>query len=66
MSIWQISVIEEKKELDARLAKLLDFIRSEEFGNIRISDGTLLMRQSAVMELYSEILDERIKTFKTE
>ena len=50
----------EQLELKEKLLKLTDFINSEEYYNIGISDRNLLNQQRAGMEIYLNALTRRI------
>ena len=56
MERWQQRVIDEKRALDERLAKLVAFLSKGE-------PDELLWRQKVLMLEYSYILGERIKRF---
>jgi uncharacterized protein len=56
MEGWQQRVIDEKRALDERLAKLVAFLSKGE-------PDELLWRQKVLMKEYSYILGERIKRF---
>jgi hypothetical protein len=64
MKAYQKRVVEEKRELDKKLAKLHEFINDEVvFRNVHIREQELLRRQEVLMEIYSEVLGERIEAF---
>lgn len=63
MKDFQQRVIDEKEELDERLAKLCAFGRSDQFSALSDEEQGRLNRQHSIMEDYSAILDERIKAF---
>lgn len=58
--LYQIRVVEEKKELDERRARLDAFICSVAFMRLTPSEMELLHKQSDAMQEYSEILANRI------
>lgn len=60
---WQERVIEEKAELDNKLMKLIEFLKSDAFQDLPLVNIRCLRRQRMVMELYSDILNERISLF---
>ena len=62
MEDWLERVIQERKELNAKLAKLAAFIsrRDPRFEALSEEDKRLLRRQREAMLEYSEILEERI------
>lgn len=61
----QKRVVHEKAELDAKLAKLNEFIQGPTFATLSLDEQGLLMRQSISMKQYSGILGERIAAFAT-
>ena len=60
---WQLRVIEEKKELDARLVKLSEFLSGKAFAVMTEEDQELLLSQKNHMNYYSDILGKRIARF---
>ena len=60
---YQQRVIDEKAELDERLAKLKVFLTSKTFNLLPFHDRELLEYQSEVMEQLSLVLGKRIKRF---
>lgn len=64
MTPHQLRVIEEKVALDDKLSKLGTFLHGETFATIDRDEQTRLNRQYSVMTTYSQILSERIATFK--
>ncbi len=58
---WQTRVRDELTELSDKLAKLRDFILSDEFEKLRINQQRLLRDQAKVMGQYASILDQRIR-----
>ena len=60
---WQLRVIEEKKELDARLVKLSEFLSWKAFAVMTEEDQELLLSQKNHMNCYSDILGKRIARF---
>lgn len=63
---WQIRVTEERRDLDAKLAKLDAFIASPAFGNLDEAEQRRLRLQRPLMRAYSGILGQRIDAFKPE
>jgi hypothetical protein len=63
MNDWQKRVVEEKKELDARINKLSNFNKSVNYNKLSTEDQILLDSQLAAMLSYSDILNRRINTF---
>lgn len=61
-------VIDEKKELDDKIAKLKKFLGSNKIGVIKLTPihSGLLHNQLDAMERYSEILALRIEEFEKE
>ena len=64
MEDYQERVVEEKKELDEKLAKLRAFQLSEKFDDLDNADQYLLNKQANYMDDYSYILGQRIVRFK--
>lgn len=60
---YQDRVIEEKSQLDEKIAKLRVFIGGKTYLDLDGNDQILLNRQLGIMEQYSEVLDDRIKYF---
>lgn len=58
---YQVRVIEEKQELDAKLEKLKAFLGSPV--EIEKEALNLLKQQESAMDVYSRVLGERIKLF---
>ena len=63
MKEYQKRVIEEKAQLEEKHTKLILFTESLEFEHLNRSEQLLLMKQDIIMELYSEVLAERIASF---
>ena len=63
MTEWQNRLIEEKADLDAKIGRLDQFRRSDEFRMLDQIDRDLLEYQAAMMRGYSTALGERIKRF---
>lgn len=64
MQPFQQRVVDEKRELDAKLASLREFIdRSPKFHEVDESERERLERQASLMRRYSEVLGERIGAF---
>lgn len=66
MAPYQQRVVDEKKDLDEKLAKLQAFGRTEVYRNLPEDEQDRLSRQYDVMYSYSCILGERIAAFTTE
>lgn len=64
MQAYQQRVIEEKTELDAKLASLSKFLATQQFSNLDGENQKLLLKQEFAMGEYSYILSCRIKLFK--
>jgi len=60
MSNFKTRLLEEKAQLDERLAKLQTFQISDEFKKIPIVQQSLLSVQSQAMATYSQVLAERL------
>jgi hypothetical protein len=61
---YQQRVVDEKAELDERLAKLRAFIRSEAFEDVAPAERHRLLRQRDAMTGYSFVLGQRIDAFR--
>lgn len=59
----QQRVVEEKAELDERLAKLVAFTRTPIFAGLDSAERCRLDQQAATMAMYSDILGDRIAAF---
>lgn len=59
----QQRVVDEKAELDDKLAKLKAFKESDLFNSLEIEDRVLLIVQCTYMREYSKILGKRIDRF---
>ena len=57
---WKERVIDEKKQLDDRLKKLIEFQHTDAFNVLPVEQIKWLNRKRMVMELYSDILAERL------
>lgn len=61
---YQKRVVEEKAELDEKLSKLTDFVRSDFFSEeVNALEQARLVNQRKAMQSYSDILGERIAAF---
>lgn len=63
MEPYQQRVIDEKKDLDHKAAKLAEFISTEAFQHVDKDEKVRLHAQLIAMVAYSEILGERIAVF---
>lgn len=59
----QQRVVDERQELEERLAKLRQFLGTEICLSLPFDERSLLVRQERVMTEYSEILADRINLF---
>lgn len=59
----QVRVVEEKKDLDEKREKLLQFFNTPTFRKLPQSEKTLLRLQHSIMGIYSDILNQRIAGF---
>ncbi len=62
MKDYQIRVVEEKKSLDEKLEKLTAFLKSKTV-DVNGEELRRLQRQEKYMQLYSQVLAERIENF---
>ena len=60
----QQRVVDEKKELDDKLTKLIQFFDNALFQSISSDEQERLRRQSDIMTQYSVVLGERIAAFE--
>ena len=63
MEAYQQRVVDEKTELDAKLSRLDDFLRSEKFESLTERQKSLMHSQQNHMRLYSDVLGMRIADF---
>lgn len=61
MSDFKSRLLTEKLELDEKLGKLSSFVNDEAIKSIDPKQQELLAKQLPIMQLYSEILNERIQ-----
>lgn len=64
MKPYQIRVVDEKQELDAKIEKLECFVSTQTFLDLSSEERARMMRQYSAMKAYSEILGERISAFE--
>ncbi len=60
---YQKRVIDEKAELDDKLAKLNAFFPTAVFAALERHERELLLRQSTYMSMYADVLRQRIGAF---
>ena len=60
---WQLRVIEEKEQLNAKITNLAGFLASEQFPTLDQAEQDRLTRQLAVMQEYRSILAARIEAW---
>ena len=60
---FQARVVDEKKELDIKRDKLIEFLKGDLAKKLPAAEQERLSRQLSIMESYSGILSERIVTF---
>ena len=58
---YQLRAVEEKAQLDGRLAGLTTFLESPQIDNVAPVEQVRLLEQQRVMRLYAEILGKRIQ-----
>lgn len=63
MEPYQQRVVDEKAELDAKIAKLDAFTLGDVFAALPVCDRVLMLRQMAAMLAYVSILEVRIERF---
>lgn len=64
MPNWQQRVIEEQRELGARLERLLAFFPTDRYHDLHLAEQQRLSRQLRIMTEYREVLVERIAAFQ--
>lgn len=64
MKDHEIRVVNEKTEVDDRIAKLVAFMMTETYSSLPPVDQGLLMVQIRSMRMYSECLGDRISRFR--
>jgi hypothetical protein len=64
MEEYQERVVAERKELESKIDKLDNFIKSDAYNKLGDIDRVLLVRQLSAMNMYSNVLQERIDYFK--
>lgn len=63
MQPYQQRVVEEKADLDEKLEKLGDFCNTPVFASLDPAEQNRLDRQFLIMNLYAQVLGERIAAF---
>lgn len=63
MEAYQERVVEEKRELDEKLAKLLAFIDTERFAALSVEEQMRMNIQRSIMACYNQVLGQRIEAF---
>lgn len=63
MNSYQQRVIDEKHELDIKLAKLANFLTGEILPTLDLAEQDRLWHQAKAMSDYSVVLGERIAAF---
>lgn len=63
MQDYQQRVVDEKKELDDKIAKLGSFVVSIKFLDVSLAERDLMVDQLKVMQQYSDLLRVRIELF---
>jgi len=63
LHLFQARVLEEKQELDGRLARLDAFLRSPNAAQLEQAEAARMDRQAEIMRQYSAVLSERIAAF---
>lgn len=64
MEPFQERVVEEHDELDTKIGKLTEFLESDQFDTVDPEEQHRLVQQLYVMELYLDILTQRVKAFE--
>ena len=63
MGDYRQGVADEKATLDEKIKNLQELMKTDIYKGLRLLERRCLYRQVRVMELYSDILEERITTF---
>ena len=63
MESYKIRVVDEKEELDKKIADLESFFEGELFNTIRYMEQGRMKDQHSIMLEYSDILKDRILAF---
>ncbi len=64
MKEYQVRVVQEKSELDSRRERLVAFISDvNKFNGLPVEERCRLTKQQEAMQVYSDILGERIAAF---
>lgn len=59
-------VLEERKDLDIKLSKLITFVDSKDFRELPLKHQQLLIKQQTLMSEYFTVLSKRIELFQKE
>lgn len=60
---YQQRVLDERTELKSNIDKLKAFLQADGFRSLSPVDRELLVKQAVVMEIYRDVLDQRIALF---
>jgi hypothetical protein len=63
MQAHQQRVVDEKRELDAKISKLVAFYDTTVYAGLDETERVRLSRQGQIMSEYSDVLGERIAAF---
>jgi len=63
MEAHQKRVIEEKEDLCEKLEKLTEFQKTPLFSQLPVDEQRRLERQTQIMQMYRDVLSERIEAF---
>lgn len=63
MTPYQQRAIDDKADLDARLAELSAFSQTREYHDMDIAERVLLLRQASLLAQLDHVLCERIRAF---
>lgn len=61
---WQVKVILEKEDLEAKISKLGNFILSDDFKKVSPQEHIRLKMQLSCMNYYYDVLRDRINAFE--
>ena len=63
MEAYQERVVEEKAALAEKLEKLMEFQKAPPFYRLPPAEQRRLVRQTQIMQMYIDVLNERIEAF---
>jgi hypothetical protein len=64
LALYQQRVVDEKNQLQEKMSKLDNFFSTNTFVQLDPGEQSRLQRQWLIMQLYEQVLSERISNFK--